>query len=117
MSKNENPGEEGLFALAIFLLGIIAVMVRLFTLTKLWLWFIVPTFHVQPISLTMAYGLTLFLGLIAYPLMAGLPRKEEPTSKEAQAVVGIVGVGIPLLSLAIGWGVTQFLPLALEATK
>lgn len=81
-------------------IGILCGVVRAWVLCKLWLWFVVPQFHVQPLHLGVAYGLS----MVAYT-MHSIPSPEyKDDSTGATAARAITyGIVIPLISLAIGW--------------
>ena len=53
-----------------FIIGFVFYLPALFfrgwVLSRLYLWFVVPTFHVNPISPGMAYGIAILLGLATF---------------------------------------------------
>jgi hypothetical protein len=75
-------------------------------MTQLWAWFVVPTFGFPPLTIGMAFGLVLFVGLfITHPYK--LEKEKETTEQKAYFVMCIV---IELLLVwAIGAIVSSFL--------
>lgn len=74
----------------------------------LWGWFIVSTFHAQPITLVGAIGVTLVVRF----LTTNIPRS-DPKNVKTQAVLLAEAIGYafvaPLLSLGLGWIVHLFI--------
>jgi len=69
-------------------------------LCKLWIWFIVPQFHLSPLSLKMAYALTMVAHLIRP--VASPEYKDESTTAQIGRMLGTC-VFVPLVMLLIGW--------------
>lgn len=75
-------------------------IVRAWVLCKLWLWFVVPQFHLANLHISVAYGLS----MVAYTLHS-IPSpeyKDESTTATIGRSISY-GILIPLTSLLVGW--------------
>ena len=94
-----------LFAfLAVFVIGV----VRGWVLTILWSWFVVPTFHVPEISIPVAIGLALTIGMFQTKKIQTEEKSKKSSSELFGEILG-VGLGAPLLVLFFGWIVKLFM--------
>ena len=76
-------------------LGVVAIIVRGFVLTKLWGWFVVPVFGLPALHIAAAVGLSLLLGYLL------------STTKEKTSLVGIfANAGAAYL---VGWVIHLFM--------
>lgn len=73
---------------------------RGFVLTKLWLWFVVPQFHLLPLSIPVAIGLSLIAGMFSTTC-----KKDD----EKFGAVVAKAIAIPALGLLFAWVVTLFM--------
>ena len=89
----------------IFLLLLIltAPFVTGFTVKHLWEWFVVATFHVQPLSTAAAYGLSLFV----YYFKTGMTTDHPEGQNRAAFDVGLLLVGSGI-TLVAGWFVHTY---------
>lgn len=77
----------------IMALGMVFGLWRAFAAAKLWLWFVVPTFHVDPIPVSVFFGLAILLGLYR-------GHREDKRKFWEQAVDWTMS---PAVALALGW--------------
>jgi flagellar biosynthesis protein FliQ len=82
-----------------YVLGTLAVplltILRGFVLKQLWAWFAVPQFHVAPLTIPVALGISLLVGY----LTANTSPKHETYSFVEQLVISIIAA---ILALAFG---------------
>lgn len=78
--------------------------VRGWALSQLWLWFVVPTFHVPALSIPAAMGVMYFVGLLTVPSL----NKDKHDEYSFGERVGI-GIAISLMAVGMGWIVRLFL--------
>jgi len=91
-----------------FMMNALIVCYAIFTysivLKQLWLWFIVPTFGMAPISFFAMYGLMLFARLMIFRLsMADIAFDEEYSFKEKTIVSLSAATFVPLMAFVFGW--------------
>lgn len=93
-------------------LGVLFVLVSIpliaifqgWVLTVLWGWFVVPTFALPKLSIAVAIGLTLIVGMFkSYQV------KNEEKSTEDKVVEWVAGILVPLFILFLGWIVHLFM--------
>lgn len=76
-------------------------------LTVLWSWFVVPTFDLPELSIAVAIGLSLIVGMFrGYNTTTTKDENEETSTKVAKVVVLFFG---PLFVLFMGWIVHLFM--------
>jgi cytochrome bd-type quinol oxidase subunit 1 len=78
-------------------------MWRGYVLMVLWRWFIVPAFHLPPLTLTLAIGLSLIVGYLTH---------QAPTTKDESPAFGrsvLLALIFPAIALLVGWLVTLFM--------
>ena len=95
----------GYLAVIAFLFVIVAFSAALngFVLTKLWAWFIVPTFGLPALSIPVAIGIALIVGRLVPPI------KNKEEEKKSFNVAMMEVIAPPFAALLIGWIVTLFL--------
>jgi hypothetical protein len=86
-------------------LVVISAVTRGFVLTKLWLWFIVPTFGLPKLSIPIAIGLALVVGLLTEH--SNQHKDDRETSDKVAAIIG--SLLTPFLVLLCGYIVTLWL--------
>jgi hypothetical protein len=94
----------------VFILFLPVLLCQAWVFTILWEWFVVPTLHVQALSLGNAYGLILILSLFRAGYQP--PPKDEPGTLEmwGSLIGALIGALIgPVCILAVGWIVKNFL--------
>ena len=76
------------------------IVLNAWVLTKLWGWYIVPAFHLEPLSMIYAFGLSLIVGHMTHQ-----------TAKNDIGFWKILGTGLTksLVALAVGWVGTFFI--------
>ena len=101
-AKTKPGAEEVLFGL-VWLIP--ASIVRGFVLSKLWLWFVVSTFHINRLSIAAAIG----IGLIV-TMLTPTPARSKDTEYGAawMAGVALTSLASPFFILFIGWVVLHF---------
>ena len=92
--------------MTVVLAMIISPIINGFVFSKLWLWFIVPTFQMQPLRIVEAIGIMFLINFI-------LAKKDKEIDKdnfwkefETNMIFFVLIAGFALLS---GWIVTLFL--------
>jgi hypothetical protein len=87
------------FLIVLMTLGFMVVMYAIqgWVLSIMWGWFIVPLFHLPPLSILQAIGLTLVV-----VLLTGSASKTAQTSEErvTNIATGVIG---PFIALLVGW--------------
>ncbi len=69
-----------------------------YVLSTLWTWFVVPAFHTHPISIALAIGLSLVMGMF----MSRYSPDEEGKEKKHFAYSMVYAFLYPLLALGMG---------------
>lgn len=84
----------------LLVLAIPLSMLRGWAMMMLWGWFIVPTFHLAPLTLVPAMGISLFVSLITL----SSPESEDKRSPTERTGM-IIGVNlfVPLILVGAGW--------------
>ena len=80
----------------------VAIVFRGFVLTKLWSWFVVSTFQVEPISIAAAIGIAALLAMVTHQ---EINVKEEEVSLSERLLKAFL---VPLMMLAFGYIIYQF---------
>lgn len=91
--------------LLVILLSPFTCLLRGYVFARLWLWFVVPQFHCDPLRIPIALGLSLFIWF-ATAEGAGTERKDPDELLERFLGICLVA---PLLTLGIGKLFTLFL--------
>ena len=101
------PGFIMLLVLFAILLIPVSAIIRGLVLCKLWAWFIMPQFHLEPMRIPFALGLALIVGFLTHQNVDCEPQKASATAK----FVGVVAQSIflPLAVLVFGWIYTLFI--------
>jgi hypothetical protein len=84
------------------LLAIVAVyFINGFVISKMWAWFIVPTFGAPQLSIPVAIGIGMLIAMLA---------KNNIEKKEKESLLVTIGIALlsPLMTLLIAWIVYQF---------
>lgn len=96
--------------LSVIIVTPFAALWRAFVLMKLWAWFVVPAFGLQPISMITAFGLAVLIsfGFMTPSASADDGRKDD--ADEAKELIMTIGYGFlwPALGLVVGWIGLQF---------
>lgn len=94
----------GLFSPAIFFAIFVVcapvVILKVFVFTKLWDWYVVPAFGVQPLRLVYAFGISLLINFL-------LPHDTSNTKKLHEAALQ-TAIGA-IVALGVGWFGTLFI--------
>ena len=85
----------------------LAVMFEGYVLTKLWLWFVVPTFHQQPLGLAQAIGIALVVSLLTHQT-CGDDDKEWSTGEQLRRAALALFLR-PVIMLVAGWVAAWFM--------
>lgn len=96
----ENFGKFCLFILLMFLAATLSGLV----ISKLWLWFVVPTFGLVPITIVQSIGLSLLVGIFKGVKSSG----KDDSFKEIveKSLTGMITI---LMLFGIGWIVSLFM--------
>ena len=101
--------KTGLACFGLAVAGLMTIVVSSilsgWVLSVLWEWFVVPTFSVSSLSIPVAIGISLVIGMLT---KEGKPRDDK--KKDTYELVGeILGtVFAPLVTLIVGWIVYSF---------
>lgn len=91
--------------LGIIFLILVGALVRAWALAKLWIWFIVPVFHLPTLTMAQAYGIAMTIGLFAEQHSDAKEEDDEVkkwTSATSRIIIG------PLIAVLFGWVVKTF---------
>ena len=87
---------EGLLSLVTLILMPITFLVDAFVTRELWKWYVVPTFHLQPLTLPLAFG----LGCVGFALVGQTLRlKQEYREGPIQSLVQSIMARLIVLGL------------------
>jgi hypothetical protein len=81
-----------------------------FVLTKLWAWFIVPTFALVPLTLAPAIGVALVVSYLTHQSRPSTKSDKDAAEQFIESVV--LGLLYPAIVLFVGWIVSFFMPVA-----
>ena len=108
---NSDYGEVVLTALGALTLVVTAVVVgvtvRGWVLATMWVWFIVPIFHLPPLTIPQAIGVSMVLALLTKDTTSNAADTRSTTEKWAHA--GATILVAPVVTLGLGWIVLQFM--------
>ena len=102
IAKEEGPGAEDLLFSLLWLIP--ASLVKGFVLSKLWSWFVVPTFHIATLSIATAIG----IGLIVTMLVPGSSSKGKNYGAAWMFSTAVTSIAGPFFILFVGWVVLHF---------
>lgn len=78
-----------------------SILLRGWALKTLWLWFIVPTFAVNPISIPAAYGMAIVTSLL-------IPFRPDDGGQDVWKNI-MTSLIYPPIAVAFGWVVAQWM--------
>lgn len=106
-TKTESEKNAGCY---LAILGLVmtapAAVWRGWVLTKMWAWFIVPVFDLQPLRIPVAIGLSLIVGYLTHQIN-WCKDEAEPMEKAARSIV--VPLLLPAFTLLGGWIVNHWM--------
>lgn len=78
-----------------------------YVLSVLWGWFIVPTFHLPPLSVVTAIGIAIVVSYLTHQI----DRDDDKKREWSETFTKMIGWGIikPLIALCFGWIVHLFM--------
>jgi hypothetical protein len=108
MSANKSSTENSYkdiatcFAVMLILpfLTVYSYFVNGFVLSKLWSWFIVTTFGLDPLNIVQAIGLTIVVGFLTVRTNWNTDKDKTTAEKISQFVIALVA---PFVTLLVGW--------------
>lgn len=104
---SENKGLTCLGLLGFLILQIVlGSIISGYVLVKLWMWFAVPTFGLQPLTLVPAIGVGI---LISYLTHHSIPQEEGREMSKVITDASTETFLYPLIVLSIGWLVSLFM--------
>lgn len=89
----------------LFVLYVVGSLLSVHVFTVLWTWFVVPTFGATPLSLPMAFGLKVVVGLLRLP--ERFPADDRGFDEKLTDVVGLKFLA-PIMALCYGWAAHYF---------
>lgn len=104
MVTNSSEKMTGGVAVLVILCFLLAPFIRAYCLAKLWLWFLVPTLHVAPIGMAMAFGIFVTIRLFTYVPPLTTPRESRPLAERTAAM--LTDTLAPLFALLAGYVLT-----------
>lgn len=110
MAKGSETTLPGCLALAAYTVVAvpIASALRGWVLSRMWAWFMVPTFHLPALGVAAAIGIAATVRLVTYQADADKDHEDEGTA-ERIIKASIRAVVLPLFVLGFGWCVKQFM--------
>jgi len=80
-------------------------------LTKLWAWFMVPTFGLPELGIVPAIGLSMIIGYLTQHATSSKSSDEDKYKSSGQRIAEAIGkaIFVPLFYLFIGWIVSLFM--------
>jgi hypothetical protein len=82
------------------MIGAVAVISQSFAAVILWRWFVIPFFHLPPLTWSVAYGFILILAVVHT-----IPDPERKDDSFTAVISRVIGSGIigPWIAVGIGW--------------
>lgn len=80
-----------------------------YVLSVLWAWFVVVPFEAPPLTIPVAIGISLIVGMLTASLARADLAKEYPDANQRVFVQIMAALVSPLLFLMIGWIVRMFI--------
>ena len=95
------------FIIAFLATLVIGTVMRGWVLCVLWKWFIVPVFHITPLTIFQALGIGL---LVTCLTNHSCQKSDDDDDDEEEVIIKVVamGIGVPLVILFIGWIIHLF---------
>lgn len=96
----------------VFYLGIVmpaAIVWQGYALATMWSWFLVPTFHVQAISIPAAIGISAILGFVAHKVDTSKNENDTRSGGKRAFDMCLLLTLRPAVLLGIGWIVKQWM--------
>lgn len=104
-------------------LSIVSVILHGWAITKLWTWFIVPTFKVVPIGIVPAIGISTLIAFLTVKLQADSAWEKEKKEMDQLAAgwdkdehvwediiaLGFIGITKPLVYVGSAWIIHLFM--------
>jgi hypothetical protein len=84
---------------AVILLSLVGILILGATLTQLWAWFVVATFHIPALSFVQAYGLCIVASVFTLP--ASVVRMEDKKTTFEQTLTRSVTIDLSYLMLLL----------------
>ena len=86
---------------------VISTLMGGWAISNLWEWFIVPTFHLQPLSVVQAIGLSMVVSYMSHTYV-DTPEREESAAAKIGRVIGMA-IFRPVFAVGFGWVIHQFM--------
>lgn len=101
MPSTENDWLKGLGALVLAPVFIVSsALMRGWTITVLWKWFVVSSFHIQSLGIAQAIGLGMLVSFLTYTSKADLPKEKRSLGRTCVDAI-LETIVSPLLILGI----------------
>jgi hypothetical protein len=96
--------DDRTYRLTSWLLFLPGVFLRVWTLSVLWLWFVVPEFRVSPLTLHGSFGIMLIIGFLITKVSDVYAAPQDDEERQSRALRQFFASFIaPLLCLFIGF--------------
>lgn len=92
----------------VIVLGVVSSIFSGFVLTKLWSWFVVPTFDLPQLTVPIAIGIYLTVSFMTKNNTSTLEDQDFPDIKEIFNLFSR-GLGRPTAALLLGYVIVQFI--------
>ena len=97
----------GLAGIVIIPIAIYGYVINGWVLSLLWLWFIVPVFHVVALTIPQSIGITMIVGFLTKQMTNDKGEEDKRTTSK-KIIDFLVIIISPFLTLGIGWIVYNF---------
>ena len=109
MSRDENNIASCFGILVITAVGLVGgAVMNGWVLSILWSWFVIPVLHLQELSIPLAIGFSLVVGMLTKTPYSSTD-KEKKTTNELIMQLLAIAFGTPLFTLLLGYIIKLFL--------
>ena len=91
----------------VLILIIFATLLRGYIISKLWFWFVVPTFALNPLTIVQAIGLSLIISYVTISKKELEPKDEDFFIEASKSFM--VSIILAIYALFTGWIITLFM--------
>lgn len=108
--KRNNLDGFGCFGLVILAIAVVVLgsVANGFVLSKLWEWFVAPTFELPLLSIPVAMGISVVVAMLTYQSSKSDKKSESKSLNEAVIELILEVTLKPATTLLVGWIIYQF---------